>query len=86
MSVDHFHLILATNPKIYDTRYDLDFHIVNFPFLDSDVPRSTSYGVYISQLIRFPRVSRYVDCPVMITLNNVLTAKLLTQSMYGNFN
>ena len=27
--------------------------IVNFPFLDGDVPRSTSYGVYISQLIRF---------------------------------
>ena len=30
-----------------------DFDIVNFPFLDGDVPRSTSYGVYISQLIRF---------------------------------
>ena len=24
-----------------------DFHIENFPFLDGDVPRSTSYGVYI---------------------------------------
>ena len=24
------------------------FEIVNFPFLDGDVPRSTSYGVYIS--------------------------------------
>ena len=28
---------------------------MNFPFLDGDVPRSTSYGVYISQLIRFAR-------------------------------
>ena len=28
-------------------------YIANFPFLDCDVPRSTSYGVYISQLIRF---------------------------------
>ena len=37
--------------KIYDKRDDFD--IVNFPFLDGDVPRSTSYGVYISQLIRF---------------------------------
>ena len=36
-----------------------DFEIVNFPFLDGDVPRSTSYGVYISQLIRFARVSSY---------------------------
>ena len=37
-----------------------DFDIVNFPFLDGDVPRSTSYGVYISQLIRFARVSSHV--------------------------
>ena len=36
--------------KIYDKRDDFDFDIVNFPFLDGDVPRSTSYGVYISQL------------------------------------
>ena len=38
--------------KIYDKRADFDFEIVNFPFLDDDVPHSTSYGVYISQLIR----------------------------------
>ena len=31
------------------------------PILDGDVPRSTSYGVYISQIIRFARVSRHVD-------------------------
>ena len=37
-----------------------DFEIVNFPFLDVDVPRSTSYGVYISQLIRFARASSHV--------------------------
>ena len=34
--------------KIYDKRDDFDFEIVNFPFLDDDVPRSTSYEVYIS--------------------------------------
>ena len=38
--------------KIYDKRDDFDFEIVNFPFLDGDVPRSTSYRVYISQLSR----------------------------------
>ena len=41
---------------IYDKRNDFDFGIVNFPFLDGDVPRRPSYGVYISQLIRFARV------------------------------
>ena len=38
--------------KICDKRDDFDFEIVDFPFLDVEVPRSTSYGVYISQLIR----------------------------------
>ena len=47
--------------KIYDKRDDFDFDIVNFPFLCGDVPRSASYGVYISQLIRFARVSSHVD-------------------------
>ena len=38
-----------------------DSDIVKFPlFLDGDVPRSASYGVYISQLIRFARLSRHV--------------------------
>ena len=36
--------------KIYDKRDDFDFEIVNFPFLEGDVPRSASYGGYISQL------------------------------------
>ena len=31
--------------KIYDKRDDFHFDIVNFPFLDGDVPRSTSYRV-----------------------------------------
>ena len=53
----------------------LIFYIVNFPFLDGDVPRSTSYGVYISQLIRSARVSSHVDD--INTRNKVLTAKLL---------
>ena len=39
--------------KIYDKRDDFDFDIVIFPFLDGDVPRRASYGVYISQLIYY---------------------------------
>ena len=31
--------------KIYDKWDDFKFEIVNFPFLDGDVPRSTSYCV-----------------------------------------
>ena len=29
--------------KIYDKRGDFDFDIVNFPFLDGDVPRRPSF-------------------------------------------
>ena len=32
--------------KIYDKWDDFNFEIANFPFLDGDVPRSPSYGVY----------------------------------------
>ena len=47
--------------KIYDKRDDFNFVTVNFPFLDGDVPRDPSYGVYISQLIRFARVWSNVE-------------------------
>ena len=32
--------------KIYDKRDDFNFEIVNFPFLDGNVPHTPSYGVY----------------------------------------
>ena len=44
------------SPKIYDKRGDFNFEIVNFLFLDGDVPRPPSYGVNILQHIRFARV------------------------------
>ena len=47
--------------KLYDKRDDFDFHIVNFPSLSSNIPSSPSYGVYISQLIRYARCCSYYD-------------------------
>ena len=47
--------------RIYDKWDDSNFELLNFPFFDGDVPRSPSYGVYISQLIRFARVCSNVD-------------------------
>ena len=76
----HTRLLFRMNlvsTKIYDKRDDFDFEIVNFPFLDGDVPRSTSYGVYISQLIRFARASSYVAD--FNTRSKLLTQKLLKQ-------
>ena len=64
---------ITVSTKIYNKLDD----IVNFLFLDGDIPRRTSYGVYISQLIRFGRVSSNVsdfNCR-----NKALSAKLLKQ-------
>ena len=65
---DHTHLLLdlsitngIVSTKIHDKWDNFNFEIVNFPFLDGNVPRSPSYGVYISQLIRFAIVYSHVD-------------------------
>ena len=65
----------TVSTNIYDKRDDFDFDVVNFTFLDGDVPQRTSYLVHISQLIRFDRASSNLsdfDCR-----NKSLTAKLL---------
>ena len=64
----------VVSSKIYDKRDDFNFEIVNFPFLDGDVPRSPSYGVYISQLIRFASVCSNGDD--FNNRNLILMAKL----------
>ena len=69
--------------KIYYKRDDFDLDPVNFAFLDGDFSRSTSNGVYISQLIRFARASSYItDFNIC---NKSLTQKLLKQG-YGYHN
>ena len=47
--------------RLYDKRDDFDFHIVNFPFLFSNIPSGPSYGVYISQLIRYAKCCSHYD-------------------------
>ena len=47
--------------KQHDKRDDFDFHIVNFPFLSSNIQSGPSYVVYISQLLRYARCCSYYD-------------------------
>ena len=44
----------------YDKRDYFDFYIVNFTFLDGEVSRSASYGIYISQFFVL------LECLVML--------------------
>ena len=64
--------------RLYDNkRDDFDFPIVNFPFLDSNIPASPAYGVFISQLIRYARACiTYKD---FLSRASLLTVRLLQQ-------
>ena len=68
----------TVSTKIYDKRDDFDFDIAYFPFLDGDYPRRTSYGVYISQLIRFARASQ-----ILVTLNLSVVIKPILPNFLG---
>ena len=73
----HLSIENGFSSKNYDKRDNFNFDIVNFPFLDGDIPRRASYCVYISQLIRFARVCNHVaDFNVR---NKCLTTKHLQQ-------
>jgi hypothetical protein len=59
---------------LYEKRNDIDFAIVNFPYLCSNIPLSPPYGLYISQLIRYTRACfAYED---FWKLGKLLTSKL----------
>ena len=72
----YVYLMVQFPPKFMINGTILIFDIVNFPFLDGNVPRRASYGVYISQLIRFARASSNLSD---LNYNKALTAKLLMQ-------
>ena len=63
--------------SVYDKRDDFGFPIVNFPWLSGDVPRLPSYGIYISQFVRFARCCTSVFD--FHSKNLQITSKLLTQ-------
>ena len=66
--------------SIYDKRDDFEYEIINFPILDGDVYRSLSYGIYISQLIRFARASSHAAD--FNTPNKLLAQKFLKQGFW----
>ena len=75
--IEAFNSPSRLSSKIYDKRDDFNFEIANSPFLDGDVDRTPSYGVYISQLIRFARICSNIS--YFNTRNLFLNAKLLKQ-------
>ena len=68
--------------KLYDKRDAFRFHIVNFPFMSSNIPSAPAYGVYASQLIRYARCcSNYSD---FLLRHRPLVTRLLSQGYKVN--
>ena len=63
--------------SLYDKRDGFNFHITNFPFLNSNIPSSPAHGVFISQLIRYARGCSSYDCFILRAVR--LSNKLLEQ-------
>ena len=46
--------------SIYDKRDSFGFPIVNFPFLDGNIPKQIANGVFIGELVRYARACTYL--------------------------
>ena len=42
---------LTLNPTFYDKRDDFDFEIVNFPFLDGDIPLNPMESISLNSFV-----------------------------------
>lgn len=42
---------------LYDKRTDYNFKVISYPYLDGNIPNNLSYGVFISQLVRFAKIN-----------------------------
>lgn len=63
---------------IYDKRDAFGFTVVSLPDLAGNVPKSSSYGVYIGELVRYARGCTYFD--TFKARTNSLMNKLTNQS------
>ena len=67
--------IISTS--IYDKRDAFDFPIVNFPTLTGNIPKKSSYGVFVGEAVRYARACSYFKDFKLRTLS--LVSKLMKQ-------
>ena len=46
---------------LYDKRNDYDFNVISYPYLDGNIPNNLSYGVFVSQLVRFAKINTTIE-------------------------
>ena len=70
--------------KLYDKGDDFNFGIANYPFLDSNIAKGPTYGVYICPLICFVHECSYAEH--FIIRYNCLINNLLLQGFEKKIN
>ena len=70
--------------KIYDKLDGFDFEIINSPFVDENVPRSTPLGVYMSRDMRFPTLwyTRPAKAQISLRVRAVWSEPLLVPLIF----
>ena len=68
--LSYFHICIQIQGRKFVVLYTIafKFHIVYFPYLDSNIPTKPAYGIYISQLVRIGRIcDRYEERHCILT-------------------
>ena len=63
--------------QLYDKRQDFPFKVISYPFINGNIPRIPSYGVYSSQLIRFCYL--FSESKYLTNAFNLLNKRFLDQ-------
>ena len=75
--------------KLYDKRDNFGFNIVNFPNLSGNIPTSQSYGIFISQLVRYARCcQRFADFQnrTYLLVKRLIKQHFKLNKLYKTFN
>ena len=63
--------------SLNDKLGDINFNITIVPFLSSNIPSSSAYGVFIPKLIRYARACSFYECFILMEFR--LSNKLIGQ-------
>ena len=75
--------------KLYDKRDNFGFTIVNFPNLSGNIPTAQSYGIFISQLVRYARnCQKFVDFQhrTYLLVKRLIKQHFKLSKLYKTFN
>ena len=76
------------NFRSYDKRRDFNFEVINYPYLNSNIPKNPSYGVFISQLVRLVKINcniRYFKNDVTALVNKFIDQGFNKQLLVSKF-